>query len=386
MRKETRKKLYQKAINDNGILLEDVIRDLDIDLELVKRYIEGTPYFQEQKYVAFIEYIGFNKEQLGYLEEKSEKPIKNPFNLLKVDKHNTPFTRQKIIMFRYNLLKRNTIKEIKQGFGRNLFFDKTYHTPFLYKYFLILLGFLFILDASVSNVVSVSNLLIASSIPITLLILIYEFDKSELNLLKILSFAFLGGIASIGITHLIRSVTGYPVGFVGDVATGLIEESAKLLVVILIFKFIPIRYAFTGLLIGFAVGAGFDVLETSDYGINALLESEGDIYAMQVNLLIRTVYALGIGHHFWTGVLAASLQVVSKYSKFSLKSLLSPAFITLFIMIILFHATWNFNPYDFLTIPLTLIGGISFFIIANNLYYKMLDDISKPLNDSLFVA
>lgn len=379
MRKNTRKVLYQKAINDRGILVEDVIKDLEIDIETIKRYISGTPYFEEQKYLEFIKYIGLNKEQLGYVEAKSEQTVRNPFSLFKIDKHNTPFKRQKFIMFRYNILKRHSIKEIKEGFGNNLFFDKTFHTPFLYKYFLILVVLLVFIDYGTSNILMLSNLLISVSIPITLLILLYEFDKSEKNLLKMLSIALLGGIVSIGLTQIIRSFTGYPAGFIGDITTGLVEETAKLLVVILIFKFMPIRYAFTGLLIGFAVGAGFDVLETSDYGIIALLESEGSLFEMQANLLVRSAYALGIGHHFWTGILAASLQISNKYTRFSLKSLLSPVFIFLYVMVVLFHATWNYAPYLFVSILLTVIGGFSFFIMANNLYYRMVDDTIKSL-------
>lgn len=377
MTTKTRRKQYQQAINNRGILVEDVIKDLEIDLETVKRYISGTPYFEDQQYIRFIKYIGLAKEELGYVKAKSEQTVKNPFSLFKIDKHNTPFKRQKFIMFRYNILKKNSIKEIKEGFGNNLFFNKTYETPFLYKYFFILLVLLVLLNVGTSNIVMLSNLLIASSIPVTLLILLYEFDKSEKNLLKILAIALLGGIASIGLTHIIRSFTGYPTGFVGDITTGLVEETAKLLVVILIFKFVPVRYAFTGLLIGFAVGAGFDVLETSDYGVMALIESEGGSIEMQLNLLLRSAYALGIGHHFWTGILAAAIQISNKYAKFSLKSLLSPLFISLYVIIVLFHATWNFVPYQFLSILLTVIGGFSFFVIANNLYYRMVDDTIK---------
>ena len=106
----------------------------------------------------------------------------------------------------------------------------------------------------------------------------------------------------------------------GDITTGLVEETAKLLVVLLIFKLIPIRYAFTGLLIGFAVGAGFDVFETSDYGMFELFDSNGDIYQMQGLLLVRTLFALGIGHHFWTGILAGTFNCLKQESDIQIQN------------------------------------------------------------------
>ena len=85
-------------------------------------------------------------------------------------------------MFRYHLFKRDHKKDVLAGFGQNLFFDKTYHPPFLYKYFLIMISIMIVADYLLTSIYTLSNLLIALSIPMTLLILLYEFDQSKLNL------------------------------------------------------------------------------------------------------------------------------------------------------------------------------------------------------------
>ena len=385
MKDKERKSLYQDKINQLALTPDMVMNALEIDLPTLKRYISGKRYFEEDRYLAFLAFLELDRYQLGYIDPKTEKTVKTPVGLFKVSKKNNPFSRRMQIMFRYHLFKRDHKKDVLAGFGQNLFFDKTYHPPFLYKYFLIMISIMIVADYLLTSIYTLSNLLIALSIPMTLLILLYEFDQSKLNLRKVLSYFFFGGLASLGLTYLIRTITGYPESLLGDITTGLVEETAKLLVVLLIFKLIPIRYAFTGLLIGFAVGAGFDVFETSDYGMFELFDSNGDIYQMQGLLLVRTLFALGIGHHFWTGILAGTLIALNKKVKFRFRTLLHPTFIIVYIGVVLAHAMWNYNPYNFLGVPITILGTLIFYIFAYNLYQLMYQD-RKPVEVNKTIA
>ena len=374
MKEKDRKQLYQTKIHQLGLTPDMVLSSLEIDLNTLKRYISGKRFFEEPKYLSFLALLELDRYQLGYIDPKTEKTIKTPLALLKIRKENGPFSKRIRIMFRYHLFKRDSKKAVLEGFGHNLFFDKTYQTPFLYKYFLLMMVIMIIADYMLSNVYTLSNLLIAMSVPLALLILMYEFDQSTFNLRKILSYFFFGGLMSLGLTYLIRTVIGYPEGLLGDFTTGFVEETAKLLVVLLIFKFVPVRYAFTGLLIGFAVGTGFDVFETSDYGIIELFDSNGDIYQMQFLLINRTLLALGVGHHFWTAILAGTLIALNKKVKFRFRTLLHPTFILMYLGVVSFHAMWNFNPFSYLGIPLAIFGAVLYYIISFNLYQLMITD------------
>ena len=130
-----------------------------------------------------------------------------------------------------------------------------------------------------------------------------------------------GGIVSLGLTHLIREVTGFTDGILGDLQTGFVEETAKLLVVLIILKRVKVKHMFTGVLIGFAVGAGFDVFETTDYAINTLIETSGNYNEMIWTTWFRSIFAVGIGHHFWTGILAGTLVSLSTSLKVAFKKL-----------------------------------------------------------------
>ena len=64
-------------------------------------------------------------------------------------------------------------------------------------------------------------------------------------------------------------------------AVGLIEEAAKLIVPLaLVLVLRRERHPADGLLIGVASGAGFAVLETMGYAFVVLIQSQGDVAAV----------------------------------------------------------------------------------------------------------
>lgn len=90
------------------------------------------------------------------------------------------------------------------------------------------------------------------------------------------------------------------------VAVGVIEEAAKLIVPALLLLVIRDRHPGDGLLIGVASGAGFAVFETMGYAFVELVDSNGDLSAVD-DLLVWRGLLSPAAHMAWTGLTAAAL-------------------------------------------------------------------------------
>ena len=119
--------------------------------------------------------------------------------------------------------------------------------------------------------------------------------------------AFLGGVIGTVVAatlefDVLRDLGGLPMAGVG-----LIEETSKLLVpVILLVVLRRHRSAADGLLIGVACGAGFAALETMGYAFTTLIKSQGSI-TETVDILLLRGFLSPAGHMAWTGITAAAL-------------------------------------------------------------------------------
>jgi hypothetical protein len=71
--------------------------------------------------------------------------------------------------------------------------------------------------------------------------------------------------------------------------------------------------------------------------------------------------------------------------KFRFRTLLHPTFIIVYIGVVLAHAMWNYNPYNFLGVPITILGALVFYIFAYNLYQLMYQD-RKPVEVNKNIA
>ena len=170
----------------------------------------------------------------------------------------------------------------------------------------------------------------------------------------VLTFAATGGrriVVSSGLLALV-AVLG---GIIGTVAAGtleydalrrlgalpmlfvgLIEESAKLVVPILVLLISRYRGAAAGVVIGVASGMGFATLETMGYGFTALLKS-GSLAALDSTLLLRALLSPA-GHVAWTGVTAAALFAIATSTHRGRAAL---RFVLTYVGAVLLHAAWD---------------------------------------------
>ena len=152
--------------------------------------------------------------------------------------------------------------------------------------------------------------------------------------------AFFGGVIGIVVAGTLEYNTLRGLGALPLVLVAIIEESAKLIVpVVLLFTILARherRLPSDGLIIGVASGMGFAALETMGYAFTALLQSDGNIGAVEQTLFIRGLTSPA-GHTAWTGLTAGALWalIASPTAKRAL------VFVLTFIGAVILHTLWD---------------------------------------------
>lgn len=151
------------------------------------------------------------------------------------------------------------------------------------------------------------------------------------------AIAFVGGVIGIAAAGTLEFDTLRELGTVPMLAVGLIEESAKLIAPLAVLLFTKHRRPADGLLIGVACGAGFAALETMGYAFVTLVQSQGNLAAVDGLLLLRGVLSPA-AHMAWTGLTAAALWSAANH-RWSLPSV--ARFLVTFVIAIGLHAAWD---------------------------------------------
>ena len=217
--------------------------------------------------------------------------------------------------------------------------------------------FILLLISSVMSYIIVSNFKISTMTPaytfitamvgpIPVLFFFFECNSPRnIDLMTVLKLFFLGGVLSLLITSVLFQF--FPTG-AGDLLpsmmTGVVEETGKILATAYFIKEMKDkRYILNGLLIGGAVGAGFDAFETAGY----LLRDGGQ------SAFIRALLAiLGGGHTTWAGITGAALMIVliKNNNNFKWSLIWSGESLRFLILVIVLHGLWD----------TTLFGGGQF--------------------------
>lgn len=152
--------------------------------------------------------------------------------------------------------------------------------------------------------------------------------------------AFFGGVIGTVVAGSLEYDTLRRLGMLPMLFVALIEESAKLIVPIVLLFTVLARHGrrvpSDGLVIGVAAGMGFAALETMGYAFTALLSSQGNITAVEETLFIRGLTAPA-GHTAWTGLTAGALWAL--LSAPSTKRVLE--FIGTFLGAVILHTLWD---------------------------------------------
>lgn len=119
---------------------------------------------------------------------------------------------------------------------------------------------------------------------------------------------------------------------------GLIEESAKGLVLVAVAYRVRPRGALDGMALGATVGAGFAAFESSGYALKSLIVHASDHPVLNIveSEISRAVLS-PFGHITWTALLGGALFAASRNGAFRLTT----GVLWTFVGIILLHAAWD---------------------------------------------
>lgn len=188
------------------------------------------------------------------------------------------------------------------------------------------------------NLVPLLILLGAAVVPVSFVTFLYERRLPyDIGAGTVATVAFLGGVIGVLAASTWEYRTLQRLGTLPMLGVGLVEETAKLLVPLVVLLFTRYRRPEDGLLIGVAVGAGFAVLETMGYGFVVLIQSNGDLSAVDGVLLLRGLLSPA-AHMAWTGLTAAALWQAA-YHRWHPSGLLR--FVAAFAIAVALHTAWD---------------------------------------------
>lgn len=152
--------------------------------------------------------------------------------------------------------------------------------------------------------------------------------------------AFFGGVIGVVVAGRLEFDALRDLGTLPMIFVALIEESAKLIVPVVVLVVAAARRTrrvpSDGLVIGVASGMGFAALETMGYAFTALLSSQGSIGDVEQTLFIRGLMAPA-GHTAWTGLTCGALWALVAAP--GVGRLLT--FVGTFLGAVALHAAWD---------------------------------------------
>jgi RsiW-degrading membrane proteinase PrsW (M82 family) len=149
--------------------------------------------------------------------------------------------------------------------------------------------------------------------------------------------ALIGGVVGVVAAGTLEFDTLHRLGVIPMLAVGVIEEGAKLIAPAVVLVATRHRHPADGLLAGVAAGAGFAALETMGYAFVVLIQSSGNLGAVEGVLLLRGVLSPA-AHMAWTGVAAAALWRAAERGSRPRKI---GALVAVFVVVVALHTAWD---------------------------------------------
>ncbi|MFH7341076.1 PrsW family intramembrane metalloprotease [Streptomyces sp. KHY 26] len=175
--------------------------------------------------------------------------------------------------------------------------------------------------------------------------------------------ALAGGAIGVTTAGFLEYRTLRLMDFLPMVAVGLIEEAAKLIVPVVLVCLIRARHPGDGLLVGVASGAGFAVFETMGYAFVELIESNGDLAAVDHLLVVRGLLSPA-AHMAWTGITSAALWSAAAAPRDRRKRAIC-VFVLVYAIAVALHTAWDSFDNDTVYVILAAVS-LSFLIYATH--------------------
>jgi len=188
-----------------------------------------------------------------------------------------------------------------------------------------------------ATIVLVGNFLV----PVSFVAFFYERrDRFGISMTSTaLSFIF-GGILGTSAAAILEPYFIQRLSFSSSFFVGLIEESTKLIGVLLVARRGRHTSGLDGIILGAAAGMGFAAFESTGYVFTDFLQSGGNITEAVALTLLRGVVS-PVGHGTWTAILAGALFSESGIYGYNINRRVIGAFLTVVIL----HGLWDGIPY-----------------------------------------
>lgn len=234
-----------------------------------------------------------------------------------------------------------------------------------------------------NNVIMVTGLLFVGAFAMPLSVLLFFLEMNvprNVSVFMIMQLLFVGGLASLLASLLLFNRFDFMQSYLGASAAGIIEESAKLLIVIgLTLKASRFPWILNGLLFGAAVGTGFEAFESAGYAFGKILGKGVDV---GVSTIITRGLQAPFCHIIWTANAAAALWLVKKNRPFSWDMLQHPAFLRIFISSMALHMTWN-APFLIMALPFGLdLKDLILGVLGWAITFRLIQAGLKQLNEA----
>lgn len=224
------------------------------------------------------------------------------------------------------------------------------------------------------------------AVPISGLVFFLEMNAPRnISIFFTMILFLIGGVASL-IVALVFFDKLIFLSFLGASSAGIIEEIAKLLIVIFVMgQFTRYKWTLNGLLFGAAVGTGFAAFESAGYAFQPILQGGGIDHVVD-SIVLRGILA-PFCHIIWTANAAAALWFVKGDKKFSWSMVKDPRFLRIFVSSVILHMLWN-APFGIFPIPIfldvkLLILGLVGWAITLRLIQMGLNELNKSRHEEI---
>lgn len=248
------------------------------------------------------------------------------------------------------------IEAVESGWPRPWFFFRA-----LIFVVVVYFGFSFLMQ-QFGNTKMIPGMILmgALAFPLATLILFFECNTPRnVTLHSVIVMMAFGGMASLALTHFGNRMAD--LRWLGAMSAGIVEESAKLLTVILLARQARHKYILNGLLFGAAVGAGFEVFEIAGYAFDRVMATR-TLSVMEYEIHMRA-FTAPFGHAAWTAIAAGALWRAKADSPLSPMLLADGRFFRAFLIPVGLHMFYNSPLPSPFFLKETIVAVVSWFTI-----------------------
>lgn len=207
------------------------------------------------------------------------------------------------------------------------------------------------------------------TVPVAYVTFFYQRQHlSRLSLVDMAKAFILGGLLGVFAASLVEPLFVLKLNFLTAFEVGLIEESVKIIGVVLIVRHRRHNSELDGLLLGAAAGMGFAALESTGYAFVSFLLSHGSL-STTVGVTLLRGFLAPAGHGTWTAILASVLFRESRPGHFRINR----SVVVAYLVVVVLHGLWDGAPSLLaafvatgldLLIAQIVIGVVGFVILA----------------------